>query len=451
MPAFAVKLFSALLWSSATAYNCDRTNAAVPAQTARSWTKLECTASNVASYTYTATVDNPGGDYLTVYFTDGPACSATSYTDGIFRYYEESVGTFGGSTLSTITATGVPCANGPPCCIFVFCDNTIGFGCGAKSVSTVYTALPPSPSPTPSPTPNAFPPTACAINNQVVPTLPTDTGYQAFSCSAPSVINYEAAITINNPGAFFLAGYTTLGKYCAMNPRDNEFKFMVPFSPGSTGSGDNSKEITWNKIPCNGGPVTFADGSKAEYVNGAPCCMVLLCGYLNYNDCTGLTVSQAFSTASRTPSPSPSAAPGSSASPSSIPVPSQEPVLGSCDTAVGIPAPLSPENYRGWQCDTPNIAGGSMDFVVSNPAGDRLTVIVTSGAFCSYSPLSPLMEVEQLVSLSTSPTISLKGVQCQQTPCCAFITCYNLPGYPCSKLWGGYLTLFIMLLTPNTR
>lgn len=451
MPTFAVKLFSFLLWSSVTAYDCNLTDAPVPTKAPGAWTKFGCILSDVASYTYTATVNNPAGDRLTVYFSDGPACSATSYTDGIFRYYEESVGTFGGSTLTTITASGVPCANGPPCCLFVYCDNTFGFDCGGQTVTTVYTALPPSPSPTPSPTPNAFPPTACAINNQVVPTLPKNTGYQAFSCSAPSVINFEAAITINNPGEFYLAGYTTLGKYCAMNPRDAEFKFMVPFSPGSTGAGAYAQEITWNKIPCNGGPVTFADGSNAEYVNGAPCCMVLLCGYLNNFDCTGLTVSQAFSTASRTPSPSPSAAPGSSASPSSIPVPSQEPVLGSCDTAVGIPSPLSPGNYRGWQCDTPNIAGGSMDFVVSNPAGDRLTVIVTSGAYCSYSPLSPLMQVEQEVSSSTSPTISLKGVQCQQTPCCAFITCYNLLGYPCSKFWGDMLALLIVMLTPNTQ
>ena len=428
----------------ALAYSCDQASAAVPATSPGAWTKIACTAADVASFTYTFTAQNPSGDRLTIYATDGAACSATSYS-ALDRYYPDaSVGTFGGTTAAVITgSTPAPCLQGPPCCLFVYCDNTIGYDCHATTVSTLYTAIPPSSSPSPSPSYNPSDPFS-QCENSAVPIAPfSKATHVTFSCGVPTYI-YTASVY--NPANDYLAVYATMGEYCSMDPLSADFKFQRDFSYGYTGTGVTSTVVTINEAPCMGA-VTLVDGTYPEGIYSAPCCTIILCGSDNFivGSCNGLTFSRGFALASATPSAPPSRAPGSSASSSPPPAASPAaPLYGSCDAVTGVAAEVfNSLDYRTWACDTARVSGGTLDVIVHNPAGDRLSVFATWGTACSTSPNSLSFEASRSVLDSTAATISIEGAPCGGSPCCAVIECINVAGYPCSPTFDAkfYLTI----------
>ena len=421
-------IFATSLLTMVHSYSCDLSSVAVPALPAQTWQVYSCAAADVASQVYAYTVLAPQGasDLLTVYAADGAACSAASYSDPAFEFYAEgSAGTSGGA-LAPISRSSVLCARGPPCCLFVLCDNTPGFSCAAKVLSVQYGAAPsasPSALPTPSPTPNANPQAACALAGAAVPELAPGVGYAAFSCSSPLVPAYQYSLSIANPSGYFLTAYATMGKFCAMDPTSAGFKYMTQFSPGYA-SATSANPVQASGIPCYGAVTDFA-GLYPEGVYDPPCCTVVLCSRLDVTNCKGLAVSRDFALASSTPSPSPSAAPGSSATPSPAAGPTSQP-QSTCGAVTGVAMPLQQTEYFTWACSDARVSGGTVDVTVRNPSGNRLSVYITSGTDCARSPNYPDFRASTSVQAVQTPTISLQGKACGEAPCCVVVECVNL-------------------------
>ena len=419
------------LLTLAQSYSCDL-SVAVPSLSARTWTKYECTAADVASQVYTYSLTGDASDRLTVYATDGASCSAPSYDASGFEFYDAgSAGTSGG-TNAPVSRSSVPCEHGPPCCLFVFCDNTPGFSCGSKALTVQYSAAPPpSPSalPTPSPTRNADPPSVCS-RTTAVPQLAVGVGYQAFSCGSPLVVNYQYSMSIDNPRGSYLAAYATMGRFCAMDPRSEEFEYQTLFSPGYL---KPTSQVQVSNIPC-AGTVTDYLGRYPEGVYDPPCCTVILCSAEQITDCSGMAITQTFVRASNSPTPSPSARPGSSASPSPAPAaaPTSQP-QSTCSAVTSVPMPMQTLDYFTWSCSDSNIGGGSVDVTVRNPAGDRLSVFITYGDDCARSPNNGDFRASTIVRDVQTPIISLQDKPCGSPPCCIVVECANVIGFPCSE------------------
>ena len=432
MPAAAI--VAALLLPLVSSYTCDLSSVAVPALSAQSWQKFPCTASDVASqvYSYTVSAAQGASDLLTVYATDGVDCSATSYSPGLTFYPEGSAGTSGG-TLAPVSRSSVPCERGPPCCLFVLCDNTPGFSCAPKVLTVQFSAAPtPSPStlPTPSPTPNANPQAVCNQAGTAVPVLERGVGYQAYSCNSPLVTGYQYSMSIANPNAYYIAAYATMGKFCTMDPTSAGFKYMTQYSPGYA-TATSANPIQASGIPCTG-TVTDYLGLYPEGVYSSPCCTVILCSELDLTNCNGLAITQTFVLASRTPTPSSTPAPGSSAAPSPAAGPTSQP-QNTCGAVTGVAMPLQEIlSYFTWSCSDKLITGGTVDVTVRNPKGDRLSIYVTSGTNCARSPNSFDFRASASVLDVVTPTISLQGKECGDSPCCAVVVCVNTFGSCCA-------------------
>jgi hypothetical protein len=90
-------------------------------------------------------------------------------------------------------------------------------------------------------------------------------------------------------------------------------------------------------------------------------------------------------------------------------------------------------DYFTWACTDSLIEGGSVDLVVHNSKGDRLSVFITYGSNCARSPNSLDFQASDSVLDATSATISLEGKSCGGSPCCIIVECLNTPGFPCCE------------------
>jgi hypothetical protein len=426
-------------------YPCELITVPVAAQSSESSIKFECSESDVSQYVYDFLVNNNNGDRLNIYTTDGLDCNKNP-NDSDFEYYDES--SIIASENAQLLGTNSPCLNGPPCCIFVYCDNSLLFSCAEKDVSTHWKEIPtpsPSPSPTPdapspspSPTPNAEPQLVCVLSAVSIPVLNSGTGYANFDCNTKKVIAYQWSLEVSNPKQFYIAAYSTLGKYCAMNPRDADFKFVHSDSKGYSLLGDNSQVVAVYGGSCYGVTLSDAQNQNQELGIDQPCCTIILCGSDNLFDCSDLKITKVYYTPSPTPSPSPSSLPGSSASPTPSTTPISPGPSGSCDLVTGISAALTNTfDYKPWLCNSDDIIGGSLDLTVYNTAKDRLSVFATSGSFCSMSPNDPAFKSEARQLDSQENKIQFTGIPCQSSPCCTFIVCMNVIGYPCSPTFDS--------------
>ena len=225
-----------------------------------------------------------------------------------------------------------------------------------------------------------------------------------------------------------------------MNPRDADFKFVHADSKGYSGLGDNSDIIGIYGGSCYGVYLTDANDLYPELGIDRPCCSIILCGSDNVYDCSGLIITKVFFSASPTPSSSPSSAPGSSSTSTPSPTPAPQ-VLGTCDIVTGVSAAMTNTfDYKSWLCNSADYLGGTMEVTVHNPAKDRLSVFTTSGSDCSMSPNDPAFKPIASRLNTVDETIQFTGILCGKIPCCSFIVCMNIIGFPCSPTFDSSFT-----------
>jgi hypothetical protein len=254
------------------------------------------------------------------------------------------------------------------------------------------------------------------------------------------VIGTSWSTEIKNPSNYYISAYSTVGKYCSMDPRDADFKFVHADSKGYSGLGDNSDIIGIYGGSCYGVYLTDANGLYPELGIDRPCCSIILCGSFNVYDCSNLKITKVFSSASPTPSSSPSSAPGSSSTSTPSPTPAPQ-VLGTCDIVTGISATLTNTfDYKSWLCNSADYLGGTMEITVHNPEKDRLSVFATSGSDCSMSPNDPAFKPIARRLDTVDETIQFTGILCGEIPCCSIIVCMNIIGFPCSPTFDSSFT-----------
>lgn len=348
------------------AYQCDLAATALPSITEGTWSPIICSAGDVLDYRYNVVISNPQAERLSVYFAVSGNCSYTSPSTPGFAYNaQQSVGTAGGTTQTTIAVNLVATTWGPPSCVLVYCDNLDFSSCNGLTAQVTFVQLPsatpsssPSPSPTTTVTPSSTHSPPADICSPVVtePAVLTRGAAYYVKCSNPLFIGATQSF-----GVLRESGIVTLltanGSNCLI-PAD----VMVA-------SGGYFKNYSY----LNDGSSLALSASRTPTCVTTPCCTWAVC---NSSSCSITQFFHSFNLPS-TPTPSPSASPSSTLSPTVLP--SVNPP-SSAAAAAGAPVAV--------------IAGAS--------AGACAAVVAGAIAFFWYRARTPFVKVGETTQLLSS-------------------------------------------------